>query len=125
MEWPQYMVRRRENECLCSETSYCFVWGLELSFGSLGTLVIKVKILLRIRYLKISSPSPSFFLASVLLKIMLKIVAETQTGLKNERAAPLTQEHRGLRRKYGRWMGLMVRPHSRGTYSPGEKVPTH
>lgn len=68
--------------------------------------MIKVKILLRIRYLKFSFFPLSFSLTSVLFKIMLKIVAETQRGLKNERAVPLALEHWGLRSKTRQMDGI-------------------
>lgn len=75
------------------------------------------------------SPPPlflsSFFLTSVLSKTMLKMRAETQTGLRNERGAPVALKRWGLRSKYSRWMRLIVRCHSRGTHDPREKVPTH
>lgn len=62
---------------------------------------------------------------NVLAKIMLKMIAETQTGLKNGRGAPVAMERWGLWSKYSRWMRLMVRLQSKGTCHPREKVPTH
>lgn len=60
------------------------------------------------------SPRPLFSLISVLSKILLKMIAETQTGLKNGRGAPVALERWGLWSQYGRWMRWMGRLQSRG-----------
>lgn len=79
---------------------------LDLNFGPHGNLVIKVIILLRKRCLEFSFFPPIVPSHFCPVQNPVKMIAETQTGLKNGRGTPVALERWGLWglwSKYGGW----------------------